>query len=172
MATWSRAARAIGIAVVAAIALPAAVLAAPPVHSPTIPADIVFAPGEICADGIVLSNPDLKALDTTFAPHPDGSYRIKERGRTPSLATDTTTGNTIFARGGSSITYTVAPDGSLVADARGLVFAWYLPGDDSELGTGLFLLNGHAQEVYGPDGTFLNATFDGRATNVCEALAG
>jgi hypothetical protein len=172
MAVPTRLVRALVIAALAAVAIPATVLAAPPEHSPVVPAAVVFAPGDICDDGIVLSNPGLKALDTAFAPHPDGSVRFGERGRTPSLATDTTNGNTIFARGGSSITITVAPDGSMVADARGLVFAWYLPGDDSELGAGLFLVNGHAQERYAADGTFLSATFDGRATDVCAALAG
>jgi hypothetical protein len=171
MAFAFRFARAAAVGIIAAVALPAAVLAAPPVHAPGVSADLVFAPGEICDDGIVLSNPDLKVLETTFAPHPDGSSRFKGRGRTPSLATDTTNGNTIFRRGGSSITITMAADGSAVADASGLVFAWYLPGDDSELGAGLFLVNGHAQERYAADGTFLSATFDGRATNVCEALA-
>ena len=172
MAIWTRAIRAIGIGVVAAVALPAAVLAAPPVHTPAEDVVIVFAPGDICDDGIVLTNPGFKAHDTAFAPHPDGSVRFSDRGRTPSLATDTTTGKTLFRRGGSSIVITTAGDGSIVADATGLIFAWYLPGDDSELGAGLFLVNGHAQERYAPDGTFLSATFDGRATNVCEALAG
>ena len=168
----TRLARALATAVLAAVAIPATVLAAPPEHNPAVPAPVLFAPGDICEDGIILSNPGLKARDTAFAPHPDGSMRFSDRGRTPSLATDTTTGNTIFARGGSSITITVAPDGSVTADARGLVFAWYLPGDDSELGAGLFLVNGHAQEHYAADGTFLSATFDGRATDVCAALAG
>jgi hypothetical protein len=172
MATWSRAIRAIGIGVVAAVALPAAVLAAPPVRTPAEAVDTVLAPGEVCEDGIVLSNPGFRAWDWTFAAHRDGSVRFKEAGRAPSLATDTTTGKSIFRRGGSTITFTVAADGSLVADATGLNFAWYLPGDDSELGAGLFLVDGHAQEHYAADGTFLYATFDGHATDVCAALAG
>jgi hypothetical protein len=172
MATWSRAIRAIGIGVLAAVALPGAVLAAPPVRTPAEAVDTVLAPGEVCEDGIVLSNPGFRAWDWTFAAHRDGSVRFKEAGRAPSLATDTTTGKSIFRRGGSTITFTVAADGSLVADATGLNFAWYLPGDDSELGAGLFLVDGHAQEHYAADGTFLYATFDGHATDVCAALAG
>ena len=72
--------------------------------------------------------------------------------------------------GGSAIEYRFAADGSIIAIGTGLLFAWYLPGDDSQLGPGLFLVNGRVREVYDTDGNFVSATFSGKAIDVCEAL--
>ena len=52
----------------------------------------------------------------------------------------------------------------------GWIFAWYLPGDDSDLGAGLFLVHGRIQEFYDTEGSFVRATFSGTAIDVCEAL--
>jgi hypothetical protein len=172
MTTIPRAARALVIGVIAAIAVPATVLAAPPEHAPGDPPPLLLAAGDACDFAVELSNPAYHARDTSFAPLPDGTTRFSERGMAASRATNIGTGATLDRRGGSAVLYRFAADGSIVARATGLVFAWYLPGDDSPLGPGLWLVNGRVTETYGTDGGFLHATFSGTAIDACAALAG
>jgi hypothetical protein len=172
MTTAIRLARVLSTAGLLALLLPGAAVAAPPEHAPAETVPFTLPGGDFCAHDVTLSNPAFKAKDTFYGPLPDGTARIRSRGMTASQATDETTGASVFRRGGSSITYAFAADGSLVATATGLFFAWYLPGDDSDLGPGLWLVNGRAREVYDSEGNFVSATFTGTAIDVCEALEG
>ena len=90
--------------------------------------------------------------DTAFAPLPDGTARVIERGVAATSATDATTGAVLNTKGGSSLSFRFAADGSLVVVGTGWIFAWYLPGDDSDLGAGLFLLHGRITETYDSEG--------------------
>ena len=67
--------------------------------------------------------------------------------------------------------HTIAGDGSLRADATGRDFiSFYLPGEPSVLGAGLFQLSGHVTEWYAPDGSYLGNAFSGTAVNLCNAV--
>ncbi len=171
MAIRTRAVRAIGIAIISAVVLPAAALAAPPTHSvsPNLPID--FAAGTVCADTIRFENLSLNAKDTAFAPTPSGSERIVTRGSGVSRATNLDSGATYDMRGGFRIQLTFGADGSLRADATGTDFiAYYFAGDPSVVGSGLFRLSGHLTEWYGPDGSYLGNAFRGKAVDLCAAL--
>ena len=160
-------------AVIATIALVVAApgaLAAPPEHAPAEPPDLVLPGGDFCEHDVVLSTPTHRLHDTAYAPLPDGTTRFAERGMAATRATDATTGATLDTRGGSSLVFRFAADGSLVVTGTGWFFAWYLPGDDSDLGPGVFLTHGRIQETYDSSGTFVSATFSGTAIDVCEAL--
>ncbi len=170
MTIASRLARAIGLAAAGALLLPASALASPPTHSDAVLFDIELAPGEVCDDGVVLSNPTYRQKDTAFAPRPDGSQRFSERGFAASRATNMSTGAFVENRGGASISYRFAADGSLVVQGTGFLFAWYAEGDDSDLPAGLWLVHGRVTETYAADGTFIRATFSGNAIDACEAI--
>ena len=152
-----------------ALAAPVA-LAAPPEHAPADPPDLVLPGGDFCEHDIVLSTPVHRLHDTSYAPLPDGATRFAERGMAATRATDATTGATLDTRGGSSLVFRFAADGSLVVTGTGWFFAWYLPGDDADLGPGVFLTQGRIQETYDSTGAFVSATFRGTAIDVCEAL--
>jgi hypothetical protein len=151
------------------VAAPAA-LAAPPQHSPAEPPDLVLPGGDFCEHDVVLSTSSHGLRDTAFAPLPDGTERVIERAVAATRATDATTGAFLDTKGGSSLVFRFAADGSLVVAGTGWIFAWYLPGDDSDLGAGLFLVHGRITETYDSAGTFVNATFSGTSIDVCEAL--
>jgi hypothetical protein len=170
---WRRtAAIAATVLALSMVAVPTA-FAAPPQHSPSVAPPIEFAAGELCSDPIRFENTALRGKDTVFAPSPDGSERVLSRGYGASVVTDLETGATYSFQGGVQFTFVFSADGSTRVDARGRDFiAWYFPGDDSELGPGAFQVNGHLTEWYATDGTFIRATYSGKATNLCEALAG
>jgi hypothetical protein len=173
MPMTTRLARALGVAALAAMMLPAAVLAAPPQHSPTDVPPTVLDAGAPCRDAMRFENLELNGKDTAFAPAPSGSQRFLSRGSGVSRVTDLDNGNVYDFRGGVRILVTVAPDGSVRADASGRDYiAFYLPGDDSTVGPGLFQMSGHLTEWYAPDGSFLRAEFHGTAVNLCEVLEG
>ena len=162
-----------GLALVAALASAPAGLAAPPSHAPTpLPPDLEFAPGEACEHGILVHTWWMRTRSSEFAALPDGTVRLADRGAARSTVTDLQTGATIEARGGSRLAFRLLPDGTTVVDGTGALLVWYFPGDPSELAPGVYLVNGHAQETYAPDGTLVGATFDGRARNLCELLGG
>ena len=170
MTIASRLVRVIGLAAAVALLLPAAALAAPPQHAPAEPPDLVLPGGDFCEHDVVLSTPTHRLHDTAFAPLPDGTARFVERGMAATRATDVTTGAVLDTKGGSSLVFRFAADGSLVVAGTGWIFVWYLPGDDSDVGPGLFLVHGRATETYDTEGTFVKATFTGTAMDVCEAL--
>jgi hypothetical protein len=160
-----------GVVALLMIAVPVAI-AAPPQHSPADNPVTVFAPGEVCADGIRFENFTLRARQTVFPSAADGSSRMLVRGMGVSRVTDLTTLATYDFTGGFQFNLTFAADGSFRVDAHGRDYVvWYLPGDDSELGAGLFQINGHATEWYAADGAFIRATYSGKATDLCAALA-
>jgi hypothetical protein len=163
-------ARAAVIASLALLVAAPAALAAPPQHAPAEPPDLVLPGGDFCEHDIVLSTASHGLRDTAFAPLPDGTERVIERGVASTSATDATTGAVLDTKGGSSLVFRFAADGSLVVAGTGWIFVWYLPGDDSDLGPGLFLVHGRATETYDTEGAFVNATFTGTAIDVCEAL--
>jgi hypothetical protein len=173
MAMTTRLTRALGLAAVGAAMLPAAVLAAPPQHSPTDVPPTVLDAGAPCQDAMRFENLELNGKDTTFAPAPNGSQRLLSRGSGVSRVTDLDNGHMYDFRGGSRILITIDADGSVRADASGRDYiAFYLPGDDSTVGPGLFQMSGHLTEWYAPDGSFLRAEFHGTAVNLCELLEG
>ena len=165
-------ARSTAIAAFALVIAAPAALAAPPTHAPAVSIEVLVPGGDYCEHDVVLTNPTFRSHDTDFAALPDGTVRFRERGMASSRATDVATDAFIESKGGAAIVYRFAADGSVIAVGTGLLFAWYLPGDDSELGAGLFLVNGRVREVYDTDGTFVSSTFSGSAIDVCEALAG
>ena len=129
-------ARAAVIAVMALVVAAPAALAAPPQHAPADLADLVLPGGDFCEHDVVLSTPTHSLHDTAFAPLPDGTERVIERGMAATRATDATTGAFLDTKGGSSLTFRFAADGSLDVTGTGWFFVWYLPGDDSDLGPG------------------------------------
>ena len=170
MSIGTRITRAIGMAAVIAIVLPATAIAAPPEHSPAVLIDLPLGPGDACDFAVDITNPDYRMRDTAFAPHKNGSQRFTERGFNVIRGTNPDNGKMLELRGGAAFTFAFAADGALEVDGRGLFFAWYLPGDDSDLGPGLWLVRGHGQEVYDADGNFVRATFSGMAIDACAAL--
>lgn len=154
------------------VAVPTAI-AAPPQHQPSVAPPIEFAAGELCSDAIRFENTALRGKDTAFAPSPDGSERVLSRGYGASIVTDLDTGATYSFQGGVQFTFVFSADGSTRVDAQGRDFiAWYFPGDDLELGPGAFQVSGHLTEWYAADGTFIRATYSGKAVDLCETLAG
>ena len=165
-----RVARGLVLAAAAALMVPAGVLAVPPDHIPAAPVDLELPAGDYCEHAVVLSNPTHKLHDTAYAPLPDGTFRYRSRGMATSRATDVVTGATLESGGGSALVFRFAADGSIFVQGTGLLFVWYLPGDDSDLAPGLWLVHGRATETYAPDGSFIRATFSGHAIDVCAAL--
>jgi len=92
--TAIRLARALGLAAACALLLPAAALAAPPTHAPAVSFPVDLPAGDYCEHAVVLTNPSFRSKDTQYAPLPDGTIRIRDRGMASSLATDVTTGAT------------------------------------------------------------------------------
>jgi hypothetical protein len=122
---------------------------------------------------MLIESPILRARDSLFDESASGSIRFLSRGFATQIVTNVANGNSLSFQGGYRVTSLVAADGSLRVDASGTGFvAWYLEGDNSELGPGLFHVSGHVTEWYDSDGTLIRATFRGTATNLCEALAG
>jgi hypothetical protein len=168
-----RPAVAIVSALVVTLAMVHVTLAAPPVHTATpLPPDLEFAPGEVCEHGILVHTWSSRIHTTAFTPRPGATLRAMDRGASRSTITDLETGALVEAKGGSRLSFRTLPDGTTVVDGTGSLLVWYLPGDPSELAPGVYLVNGHAREIYAPDGTLLGATFDGRARNLCEMLGG
>jgi hypothetical protein len=161
------------LAIAAVLSAAPAAVARPPTHAPTpLPPDLEFAPGEVCEDGILVHTWWMRVRSTEWAPLPDGTVRLADRGAARSTITNTGTGASMEVVGGSRLAFRLLPDGSTVVDGTGALLVWYLPGDPSELDPGVYLVNGHAREVYAPDGTLTGATFDGRARNLCDLLGG
>jgi hypothetical protein len=162
----------VGVAtLVVALALAPAALADKPVTGPSGNFPYAFPAGAPCANAVVFENTSINARDSAFDPSRDGSSRLLTRGSAVSRAVDQETGAVYSMRGGYSITTRVAADGSIRVDAAGTdILAWYFPGDDSELGPGMWDTNGHVTEWYAPDGSFIKATFKGHATDICAAL--
>ena len=146
-------------------------LAAKPVTGPSPNNPYAFAAGEMCTNAVVFENTTLKARDSVFAVSKSGSQRILTRGMGVSRVVDQVTGATYHMKGGFGFRVTIAADGSVRVDGHGTdIIAWYYPGDDSDLGPGLFDINGSITEWYAPDGTFIKATAKGSATDICAAL--
>ncbi|HEX5828048.1 MAG TPA: hypothetical protein VFY23_11035 [Candidatus Limnocylindrales bacterium] len=162
----------IGTAVLSAGSVPVA-QAAKPDRSPAVDEPIEFATGEVCAHAIRFENTVLRSSDTLFGPAPDGSQRLLGTGMAVSEVVDLVTLATYRMRGGFQFTYMFEPDGSIRVDGQGTgIIAWYYPGDNSELGPGLWDVDGRVTEWYAPDGTFIRASMSGGATDICGALAG
>jgi hypothetical protein len=164
--------RILGSLVMVALLLSAAPAAAsPPVHSsePLPPAR--FAAGEVCPFAIEFGTTTERSKQTTFAVKKDGSQRFLDRGFAAGYATNLDTGMTIDSRGGYMISVVVDADGSVRADAHGRFFAYYFPGDRSDIGVGLFAVRGHVTERYSPDGTLIGTRTTGRVTDLCAAWA-
>ncbi len=154
----------------AALLVPTAT-AAPPVHERVSDAPpLSFAAGEVCADPVTLSTTQLNSRVTTFAPAMDGSQRVLDRGSARSLVTNDATGATFAWSGGYATSTTTAANGSIHVSGTGTLFAWYVEGDVSDLAPGLWAVRGIATEDYAADGTFLFATFRGRAVDACAAV--
>ena len=146
-------------------------LAGKPATGPSPNNSYAFAAGEMCTNAVVFENTTLKARDSAFGVSPSGTQRILSRGMGVSRVVDQATGATYHMKGGFGFRVTIAADGSVRVDGHGTdIIAWYYPGDDSELGPGLFDINGYITEWYAPDGTFLKATSRGSATDICAAL--
>jgi len=163
-------AMAVIVITLSAFAVPTAMAGAPE-SSPAIDSPLTL--DEVCTNPIHFANPKLKAKDSLFDAGRDGSQRLLTRGMGVSLVTDLVTGATYSFKGGFRLAFTFEADGSVRVDGSGTdILAWYFPGDDSELGPGLFDVNGHVTEWYAPDGSFIRATFHGKAIDVCAALEG
>ena len=148
-----------------------AALAAPPAHEPApdLP-PLSFAAGEVCADPITLEITDYTAKSTTFAPARDGSIRILERGWAENEVRNDATGESVMSAGGYMTSIVIDADGAVHVRGTGAHFAWYFEGDVSDLAPGFWGIWGHATEDYAGDGTFLFATFSGRAIDFCAAV--
>jgi len=162
----------VGVAtLVVALALAPAALAGKPATGPAANFPYTFLAGAPCANAVVFENTSINARDTVFDPARDGSFRILSRGSAVSRAVDQVTGAVYPMRGGYSFITTFAADGSVRVDATGTdIIAWYFPGDDSVLPPGLWDIDGRITEWYAPDGSFIKATFNGHATDICAAL--
>jgi hypothetical protein len=146
-------------------------LAGKPESGPS-PNDPVTLDG-FCENSVDFRNTTLKGNESLFDPKHNGSQVWMTRGMGVSVVTDLVTGATYTFKGGYRFTVTWAPDGSYRVDGQGTdIIAWYFPGDDSDLGPGLWDIDGHLTEWYAADDSFLRATFSGAATDVCAALEG
>lgn len=146
-------------------------LAAPPVHEPLALDALEFAAGDMCSFAIRVETTGGNVRQTTFAPAPDGTVRILQRGYATSLVTNLDSGETLALGGGSRITIAFRADGSIDAWGSGVFFAFYVEGDASDLGPGMHVVMGRVTERYAPNGSLIRATFKGRSTNLCEVLA-
>jgi hypothetical protein len=153
-----------------AVAAPAA-LAGKPVTGPSANFPYAFPAGAPCTNAVVFENTSINSRDSAFDPARDGSWRLLTRGSAVSQAVDQETGAVYAMRGGYRFQVTFAADGSFRVDGAGTdIIAWYFPGDDSDLPPGLWDVDGRITEWYAADGSFLKATFDGHATDICAAL--
>ena len=166
-----RLARALCAALVLVALVAGPSLAAPPTHEYAPAGPIEFGDGELCDFPLRLSTVVDRGKTTTFAPGKDGSQRIETRGFASSLLETLDTGKQVTYAGGYRLSFRFAGDGSVRVDGTGLITAYDFEGDVSELGVGIWSVEGHATEHYDSTGTFLFATFDGRATDVCALLA-
>ena len=85
------------------------------------------------------------------------------------MVTNDATGETATTSGGYMTWIVIDADGAVHVTGTGAHFAWYFEGDVSDLAPGFWGIRGHATEEYAADGTFLSATFAGRATDFCAA---
>jgi hypothetical protein len=162
-----------GVTLLASLSLAPAALAGKPDTTPAANSPYTFLAGAPCTNAVRFENTSLTARDTVFDPARDGSVRILSRGSAVSRAVDLTTGAIYPMRGGYTFITTLAADGSVRVDANGTdIIAWYFPGDDSDLGPGMWDTDGHVTEWYAADGSFIKARFSGHATDICAALEG
>jgi hypothetical protein len=166
-----RLARALCAAVVLVALIAGPSLAAPPTHEYAPAGPIEFGAGELCDFPLRLSTVVDRGKTTTFAPGTDGSQRVETRGFASSLLENLDTGKQVTYAGGYRLSFRIAADGSVRADGTGQITAFYLEGDVTELGAGIWSVEGHVTEHYDATGTFLFATFDGRATDLCALIA-
>ena len=156
---------------VAVLAVAPAALAGKPVTGPSPNFPYAFPAGAPCTNAVVFENTSINSKDSAFDPARDGSWRLLTRGSAVSQVVDQETGAVYSMRGGFHFQVTFAPDDSFRVDGAGTdIIAWYFPGDDSDLPPGLWDVDGRITEWYAPDGSFIKATFDGHATDICAAL--
>jgi hypothetical protein len=146
-------------------------LAAPPLHEPLDLPPLEFAAGDICDFPILLETTGGNIRQTTFAATKDGSVRVLQRGFAMSEVTNLASGESLTFGGGSRITIMFRADGSVEAWGSGKLFAFYFAGDVGDLGPGVHSVTGRVTERYGTDGSLTDATFSGRAENLCDVLA-
>lgn len=160
----------VAMALVAGLTLAAApaTFAAKPVTEPITSEPIEFPAGEPCGDPTRFENLKLTGTTTTFPPSRNGSTLIVSAGTGKSLVTNQATGGRYAFAGWFVISTVIFADGSARVDAVGTDFiVWYLAGDPSELGPGLYRVEGHATEWYDADGAMVRATASGRVTDLC-----
>ena len=147
-----------------------AAAAARPVHVYETAPTLEFAAGEVCDFPVSVEALDADKV-TIFAPGPDGTVRIHSSGIGRNRIANLTTGASSTYQGGFSVNIRIEADGSIVFDGSGDLTAFYFPGDNSELGPGLFEVHGHLVERYAPDGSLIAATYSGQARNLCDVVA-
>lgn len=169
-----RAVAAVGLAVLmASLAAPATFAGRPghrerPVTVPVEAPPIEFPADSPCADAVRFENTELHGTTTTFPVARDGSTTIITIGTGESLVTNLRTGAKTSFGGWFNVIVRIAADGSARVDAFGTDFiVWYLEGDPTDIGVGLYRVQGHATEWYAADGSLTRATHHGRVTDLC-----
>jgi len=160
------------LVMVVALFVSAAPVAAggPPVHSSEPAPPNQFAAAELCPFAVEFGATTDRSKQTTFAVKKDGSQRFLDRGFAAGYATNLETEMTIDHAGGYMISVVINADGSVQADGHGRFFAYYFAGDRSDIGVGLFAVEGHVTEWYSADGMLIGTRTTGHVTDLCEAL--
>jgi hypothetical protein len=148
-----------------------AVAASGPVVTPVDSPPIDFPAGSVCSDAVRFENTRLTGTTTTYAPDRRGVTRIVTVGAGASLVTNESNHAKQRFSGWFIFTTVIAADGTARVDAYGTDFiVWYVPGDPSEIGPGLFRVQGHATEWYAADGTLTRASYTGKSTDLCAGV--
>ena len=159
------------LALVAVGASPA--LGAGPVHSPSeILEPLELPAGTACDFGVTLNTTVLKSKTSVWE-DADGTVRLLDRGFADGYA-ESEEGRRFRQHGGYRIEIIFHPDGSVVFNGSGNLFAWYFAGDPifGLSDPGVYALFGRLTESYAPDGSLLGARFyGGRVVDLCDALA-
>jgi hypothetical protein len=153
------------------VALAAPVAAAGPERFWTEESELSFGP-EYCGFPAQLVDSFSANKSLVFPPDTDGNVRIISPGVIRSTLTNLDSDASTRLNLGGKITIRIAGDGSAHVRGSGTIFLWYSPTEApvAETGAGLFLLHGHATEVYSVEGALLSAEYTGRLIDLCAEL--
>ncbi len=138
-----------------------------------LPEEVIPFGSEFCGFPVLLEDHFAKVKELIFPPDEKGNQRIIVSGVYKSTLTNESTGESMRINIPGKLAIHFDADGSSVWHGSGNILVWYTPdqADESELGSGLFLVRGRVTEVYDAEFNLIEATYTGHVTDLCAELA-
>ena len=132
--------------------------------------DYSFDAGDLCPFPVRWVEDGSRMRALTFPVQPDGDQLVRYAGPQWSTITNLTTDATMVVGGGLRLDMLLHPNGTTDVRISGTVVAGYLPWDAP--GPSFWLLHGRVHDTLDASLVTTSHTFNGRAVDLCAALAG